>query len=233
KLRFDGQLGMEHNNLTQLRSQTANRIIGNAGINVVPSEKLNLGLRYTNYQTESMNEILQLNDTLRFVTISSQYGFNADYTQPGTLKRLNFTLYLNYNTVRDESQSESLGDVNVFTAGLTHGLTYVQKDLSIYPSINFNQYQYRTVDQSRYGFGLRIAKKMMDKKLMLNIGGQLYLNRYNGLNDGTSSNISMNGNYRFSPKRILTLTTLYRINESIVNRSFTEWRSTIKFSQSF
>lgn len=233
KLRFDGQLGMEHNNLTQLRSQTANRVIGNAGINLVPSEKLNLGLRYTNYQTESMNEILQLNDTLRFVTVSSQYGFNADYTVPGLIKRMNFTLYLNYNTVKDESQNESLGDISVFTAGLSHGLTFTQKELSIYPSINYNQYQYRTVDQTRYGLGLRVAKKLLDKKLMLNVGGQLFFNQYNGLNDGTSSNLSLNGNYRFSPKRSITLTTLYRINESIVNRSYTEWRSTLKLSQSF
>lgn len=162
---------MEHNNLTQLRSQTANRVIGNAGINLVPSEKLNLGLRYTNYQTESMNEILQLNDTLRFVTVSSQYGFNANYTVPGLIKRMNFTLYLNYNTVKDESQNESLGDISVFTAGLSHGLTFTQKELSIYPSINYNQYQYRTVDQTRYGLGLRVAKKLLDKKLMLNLGG--------------------------------------------------------------
>lgn len=233
KLRFDGQLGMEHNNLTQLRSQTANRVIGNAGINLVPSERLNIGLRYTNYQTESMNEILQLNDTLRFVTVSSQYGLNADYTQPGTFTRKNFTLYLNYNTVKDESQTETLGDISVFTAGLTHGLTYTQKDLSFYPSFNYNQYKYRTVDQTRYGLGLRVAKKLLDKKLMLNVGGQLFFNQYNGLNDGTSSNLSINGNYRFSPKRSITLTTLYRINESIVNRSYTEWRSTLKLSQSF
>ncbi len=233
KLRFDGQLGMEHNNLTQLRSQTSQRVIGNAGINFIPSEQLHLGLRYTNYQTESMNEILQLNDTLRFITVSTQYGLNADYTLPGKLLRKNFSFYLNYNKVKDESENQSLGNINVFTVGLSHGITFTQKELSIYPSINYNMYEYRNIDQTRYGFGLRVSKKLIDKKLMLNLGGQLFINQYNGLNDGTSSNISINGNYRFTPKRTLTLTTLYRINESIVNRSYNEWRSTLKFSQSF
>ncbi len=233
KLRFDGQLGMEHNNLTQLRSQTANRIIGNAGLNFIPSEQWHVGIRYTNYQTESMNEILQLNDTLRFVTVSTQYGLNADYTIPGKLQRKNFNLYINYNTVRDESETQGLGDINVFTAGITHGLTFIQKELNFYPSFNYNVYQYRNVDQTRYGFGLRVSKKMLDKKLMVNVGGQLFINEYNGLSDGTSSNFSLNGNYRFTPKQSLTLTTLYRINDSVVNPSYTEWRSTLKFSQSF
>ena len=53
------------------------------------------------------------------------------------------------------------------------------KELSIYPSINYNMYEYRNIDQTRYGFGLR-GKKLMDKKLMLNLGGQLFINQYNG-----------------------------------------------------
>lgn len=233
KIRLDGQLGLEHNNLTRLRTNTTDRVIGNANINVNLSESLQTSLQYSNFQTESVNELLQLNDTLRYVSSSQNFGSYTSYSIKKDSRNLNFNLYANYNTVRDLSEVEQLGDVDILSAGLSHGYTFVEHDLTLMPSVNYNQYNYRDVQQVRYGFGWKVSKKLFDKKLALSLGGNLYSNRYNDSNDGLSSNYSLNAAYKIGKKSLLSFNNTYRINNSSVNRSFTEIRSMLRYSHKF
>lgn len=233
KIRLDGQLGIEHNNLTKLRTNTTDRIIGNLNANINFSESLQTSLQYSNFQTESVNEILQLNDTLRFVSSSNNYGLYTNYLIKKDSRQLTFNLFINYNTVRDQSEFEQIGDVNIFSAGLAHGYTFEENDLSLFPSINYNQYNYRGISQVRYGGGIKINKKFFDKRLSLSLGTNLFTNKYDGLNDGWSSNFALNTVFKVGRKSSLALNNTFRIQNSTVNRSFREVRSVLRYNHRF
>ncbi|MBK9398747.1 MAG: hypothetical protein IPN55_16510 [Saprospiraceae bacterium] len=105
--------------------------------------------------------------------------------------------------------------------------------MSLFPSINYNQYNYRGISQVRYGGGIKINKKFFDKRLSLSLGTNLFTNKYDGLNDGWSSNFALNTVFKVGRKSSLALNNTFRIQNSTVNRSFREVRSVLRYNHRF
>ncbi|HZV69035.1 MAG TPA: hypothetical protein VFG10_05800 [Saprospiraceae bacterium] len=233
KIRFDIQLGLESNNLTQLRMNTTHRAIFYGNMNFTPNEKFYSTLIYSNFQTETDNRILLLNDTLRFVSVSSQYGLTSNYNLKNENRTASFTFNAFYNTVRDQSEVEQIGDINILSLSLSHGYQIPSLDLTIGPSINYNRYTYTEVEQNRYGGGLRVSKRLMDKKLNLSLSGTWSLNLYDQQKDGTVSYYLLSSSYKVTPKSTISFQFSFRNSTSLIHHSFDETRTFLRYNHNF
>jgi len=233
KIRVDGQLGFENNNLTSLRSNTTHRVIGNGTLNYMPDEKFYTTLTYSNYSTETENRILLLNDTLRFVSTSATYGLTSQWNHRTDARSVSFTFNAFYNTVLDQSEVEQIGDINILSLSLSNGYQIPSADLTIGPSILFNQYEYDDVVQNRYGGGLRISKRFLDKKINTSLAWTYSVNIYNQARDGNVSYYVLTGSYKLTAKSTISPNISYRVSNSLINASFREFRAFLRYHYNF
>lgn len=233
RIRFDGQLGLEKNNLTQLRMNTTHRLIGSGNVHFMPDDQFYTTLTYQNFQTETENRILLLNDTLRFVSVSRNYGLVSGYSWVTANKRLSLQFNAFYNTVRDESETEQIGDIDILSLSASHGHTISSVELTISPSVHYNQYTYSDVVQERIGGGLRLSKRWWEQKLSTSFSVSYSLNNYDGLRDGDTAYFVLNGAYKLSGKSTLSTNLSYRTASSLINRSFDESRASLRYQYQF
>lgn len=233
KLHLDGNFGVENNNLTKLRTSTTGRIISSAGLQLNLQDHWYAALRYSNFQTESENNILTINDTLRFVSTTSEYSSLVTYSMPGETWKKSFSLNAYYNTVTDQSTDRQIGDIKVLSMSASSNITWNTYDLTITPSGLFNEYQYSNIVQQRIGGGIKIQKRFFGKKLNTGLNYQYSLNLFDGKKDGYLSLIQANAAYRLNQKNSISLNGSYRISESLINEPFREIRLMIRYGIQF
>jgi hypothetical protein len=135
--------------------------------------------------------------------------------------------------VQDNSEVEQIGDIDILALSLSHAYQLPANDLTIGPSVHFNQYQYEDVTQNRYGGGLKVSKRFLDKKLHTSISGTYSLNTYNQLRDGDVSYYLLSGSYKLTDKSTMSINMSYRISNSLINASFREFRTFLRYHYNF
>lgn len=233
KLRLDGQVGLENNNLTGRRTNTTDRVIANANLNFYPNEQFYGTLTFSNFQTTSENQILQLDDTLRFVSVSNQIGISSAYIPKMNEKTMTINLSAFYNTVSDQSETQQIGDINILSLNLSNNVGFKPLDLTIGGNITFNQYEYANVQQNRYGFGLRATKRFFEKKLSFNTSANFSINEYDGKSDGQNQTYQLSTSYKTGKKSNISLNVSHRKVASLINRSFDETRAILRYGLNF
>lgn len=233
KIQLDGNLGLEQNNLTQLRLSTSNRVISSIGLNYNYKESWFATVRFTNFQTESENQILNLQDTLRFVSTTREYSSVLSYMMPNNTWKKSFTIHGYYNTVRDLSVEKQIGDIKVFSLQVNTTIGWKPRDINLTPSILFNSYDYSNINQKRIGGGLRIQKSFLKKKVIASINGQHSLNLIDQKKDGTVSYIQLSSQYKIDKKNSINLQASFRSSKSLINSSFDEFRLLVRYGIQF
>lgn len=232
-IRVDANIGLEHNNLTRLRTNTTNRFITSIGTQLNFKDSWYTSLRYANFQTESENNILSLNDTLRFVSTTSEFSGLVSYTLPGNSWKKSFSINSYYNTVVDQSIEKQIGDIKVLSLSANATFNWNPKDLQLIPSFIFNTYEYSGIVQQRIGSGIKIQKRLVDKKLNLSLNYQYSLNLYDKKKDGNLSLWQLNAAFKVNKKNSIALNSSYRISQSLINTSFNEFRLMLRYGLQF
>ncbi len=231
KLSLSSDIGVEKNNLSGYRLNTTRRLIGNATLNFTTSSSYYANLRYANYQTDSETDIINLSDTLRFISTTQQLGFFTGYKINGQSRDLSFSGSIFYNTVTDQSTIERLGDIHILSLNGSTSLLLKDSGISIIPTIHYYRYTYDDIIQNRYGGGLKSSISLLDKKIKTSVSTTYSYNDYNDRNDGYSSNTTLNFTYQISQLGSISLLSTYRISDSILQENFTEWRNRMRFTQ--
>jgi hypothetical protein len=233
KIHVDGNLGLEQNNLTRLRTNTTNRVISSIGTQLNLNEKWFSSIRFSNFQTESENNILTLNDTLRFVSTTQEYSTLISYTLPGEDWKKSFSFNAYYNTVSDQSTDRQIGDIRVLSLSANSSVAWKTYDLTFVPSLLFNEYRYEEIVQKRIGGGIKIQKRLAEKKVNVSMNYQYSLNLYDGKKDGSVNLIQLTSVYKVNKKNSVNLNGSYRMSESLINNSFNEFRLMLRYGLQF
>jgi len=234
KIRLSGQIGLQEDNLQNVRAIGTQRIIGNASAQIFISKKLNLGLRYSNFTRESTPGLVELNDTLRYVLVSQQTGITATYSTKSEDNSSNFTFYANRQSIEDRSVVSRLqGDIGAFTTGLSYGFRQKTTGLSIRPTVNYNRYPVGDDIQERYGGGLRLSRKFLEDKLRVNLSSTYNINDLNKFKTGSvwSNRLGLNGRINDIHNVNLSLSLIKRA--SLVRPDFTELRTSLGYGYIF
>lgn len=233
KLRLNGRLGIERNNLREYRSNDTERIIGRLQLAYKPTPDWNFGLNYSNYQTSAETRILSLNDTLRFVSVSNQAGFTASWLRRGQSRDLNLSLYTNYQNIDDQSAVERLTDLTAYSAALSAAWRFKHSELSIGPNIHYNRYLASNRTQERWGLGLTVAKPLIGDRLLGQFSSSISQNDLDGLRDGLTGIHSLRFRLRVGAKGQISWYNSYRHVDSVIRQAFNEWRSSLRYGLRF
>ncbi len=233
KARLDANVGIENNNLGGYRLSTTDRFIGNASLNIMPTDDFYTVLKYSNYQTEAVNEIINLNDTLRYVSVTNQYGIVTGVNFGDKRLKYGITGNVFFQRIQDQSEIERLGDLNALNITMVGRIEMEDYKLRISPNVFYNKYTSDTRDQERYGIGARVTKRLMDDRL--NVDGSIRFS-YNDIdkrNDGSVAYLSSRATYKATEKSSFSLMASFRSTSSITRNTFDETRLQLRYGISF
>ena len=192
KLNFAGSLGFQRNNLSNNLFTTDKRIIGSANLTWMATKRIVFSGIYSNYRASSDPSAINIQDTIRFVQVTANYGLMASYSISN--EKLGHNVVLSNNYQRANSISE--GDLNTvdngsefFNSNLSYTLGFIQSEINLTAAINYNQFASPGTLNESFGPTLSISKPFYKKKLVTMIGYTLFNNYLNKDFQDTSSNI--------------------------------------------
>ena len=192
KLNFAGSLGFQRNNLSNNLFTTDKRIIGSANLTWMATKRIVFSGIYSNYRASSDPSAINIQDTIRFVQVTANYGLMASYSISN--EKLGHNVVLSNNYQRANSISE--GDLNTvdngsefFNSNLSYTLGFIQSEINLTAAINYNQFASPGTLNESFGPTLSISKPFYKKKLATMIGYTLFNNYLNKDFQDTSSNI--------------------------------------------
>lgn len=233
KLRLQGNFGWQRNNLQGFRSVGTQRIIGGGSITFVPSKAWFLTARHSNYQRENIEGILELNDTLRLVSVTKMTHLSTRYKifQKNTTMTIGGNL--NFQSVQDQSEIEMLQkEIGNIGAAFSLGLKNKERGWNISTTLNYNQYSVETLLRKKYGMSIRASQKLLDDKLRIKFSGNFRLNE-NGEQGKTNSFSSRLGlSWKIFGKHSLNLQGGY-LHRNLSQKSISEFRGRLGYGFSF
>lgn len=233
KLLLTGRVGLERNNLRGYRTNETSRVIINTTLGYRPNDDWNWNLRVANFTTNSNPEILELNDTLRYVTVNTNASLNGSWTIRKKERDLRLSLFLNHSGIDDQSLVQRLTELNTYATTLSAAWTWKNTGMTVGPSLQYFRYDLPTTNQERFGVGINVGRSFWDKRLTANLGSTLSQNDVGGLRDGTIGLHRLRFRYRLGKKQSISLSNSFRHAHSLTRRNFREWRSQVRYGLRF
>jgi len=175
--------GLQKDDLNNAKQSQMQRLLLSGNVAIRPSQKLNIGLSYSNQQSytfirtgfEQINQVTpyQNLDTLNFTQLSQNAGFNCNYTLRQNKKQVQL---ISFNCNYMESANKKgdiirLGEVTRFlnsTAG--HTLTLQDVGLTVATGANFSYNYAAAISGVTWGPTLNLSKLFFNKILRTNCG---------------------------------------------------------------
>ena len=233
KLNFNLSVGFEHDDLEKNKASGTSRVVGSMNINIIPSERLNVGLSYSNFQTytnvksnfELINQENQLDrlDTLNFVQLSQSAGINVNIVTKKTERQTqNMNLNLSYQDAANKQGGVyHPGSVTeMINASSTYTVSFPESGLSFNGAVNFNNSKLRNENTVTWGPSLGVSSRLFKKKV--NVGTSFSYN--SGHLKGVKQNevFAARFNSSYSPIERHNITLSYNWQwRSILNRPST------------
>ena len=232
KLRIQGSIGQERDNLLGHKAFTSVRTIGSVAILFRQGQNLFIQGRYNNYQQENESGLYVINDSIRVLTTTSNVMLASQFTiLKSDLKEVRVNANIFSNQVIDEVAIE--GNQELFTGmGGYLNANYILKEkaFSIGPVFNYQDFKSVETHQKRIGIGVNASKSFFDQKLNASIN-TIYNSDINQENDdGYFLSFFFNLRYNIQKQFAVNLRLNHNNNQGIISQSYNEWRGHLSFS---
>ncbi|MFK8056417.1 MAG: hypothetical protein AB8F78_09890 [Saprospiraceae bacterium] len=236
KVRIDSRLGRQRNNLNNLLITTSARWIGSLSIQARLSPKLNLRVRYYNFQTELEDGLVIVDDTLRRGQQTATYTISPTYRQRKNGKTLTIRFNANYRDIAFQQPGRDRQNLDQTSLKLSGGQQWSANDIGYTANIRWWQSGAELIEreQQNVGLGVNVNKGLLDKQLRLGSSAQFTQRTRGGEADGSVFNIGFTANYRITPKSLINLRSTFLVSGSPVpQRDFTEARNHLSYRLTF
>jgi len=216
KLQFDGNFGIQRDNLDNSKPSTLSRIIGSANANYHAGD-FNLAMNYSNYTTDIAYVLDSDLDSLNAVVITQDLTLNSTYSILTKAEdQHNFILTGSYQDVTDEvtdpdrsAASKMLNLSFVYSYGMKNGKT------SINTNLNYNENELSLLKANRVGAGIGISQNLLENKMNLGLNVNYFSANVETDNDlkNRTLNLQFRSNYRISRSHALNVSC------TLLNRS--------------
>jgi hypothetical protein len=182
KISINLSAGIEHDDLSNTKVSASSRFVGSAGLSFAPSERVNLNLSYSNFQTYSnarsnFEQINQENpldrlDTLSFVQLSQSGGFNLSLITKKTEAELhNLNINIAYqDAANKQSGIFRPGSVTEMINGSTsYSWSFLKSGLTLNGALNINNSKIMNGNTLTWGPTMGLNSRFLDKKAMLSL----------------------------------------------------------------
>jgi hypothetical protein len=230
KLRFNGQVGIERNNLLNHKSTINKRFIGTLAMAYQSKSPFRAQMQFNNYDISIQPAIIELNDTFRFARIMNQLRFSPSYTIKGTNVLHNVSLTGMIQGVNTDIIGRAEGFSNNNFANLNYALTLPNKKITASMGIEYNSNQDSRFIRERYGLNSSIARPFLKNTLNTSFQFSLYNNLINGKNDGAMIRNGFTTNYKLKNGHSFSWFFFYINRKSIVFENSSDIQSRIQYN---
>jgi hypothetical protein len=238
KIRFTGSLGLQRDNLQNLKRATAKRVIGAANLSAELTNELGLDLSYTNFSNTQRVRTIRFADTLRIAQSTQNYSVSPRYFYATAAHSHSVILSANYNTFRELNASRSLEDTGneITTSNYfgTYQVGFVASRATLFASLNHTKSGSQSIHDKNYG--LTIGGSKAFSKMMLSLSSGYQISDRNGMAGriiNSSFQARYNANSRHSFQAMLMFLGNYPEHISTLQRKFTEVRSEVGYTYNF
>lgn len=234
RVTLNGQFGIQHTNINNLRKNTSERIVYSVNANFLLKSAAGLSLNYSNFAIDQQAGYAALNDTFRFVQNTSV--FNASpflrFGKDDVKYMVNFTY--NQSQVRDLSPFAEARDLAQMQAQvLSFRTDYTQTDWSWSVSVLRNLSDFQEINSQRIGGSLQIGKKFSKPDWQCNARAGYNKLKYQFEDDGYALNASLSSSVRVQKHLSLQCLLSYLDKAAVRSRAYDEWRFTVSLSYDF
>lgn len=234
KINTNVNIGIERNNLRNLDYMSRKRLIMNMNGSWMATQELMFSGNFSNYRFETTDGLVNINDTLRYINVSKNYGLNGSYNKK--TEKLHWGIFGGFQQqqMTDLSPIARIGgDVNNFNLNAGVKLTWTAYDLTVSPSLLHSTYEYSESDRKRSGIGINLQKSFLDKKLSVNTSSRISTDKLNGVKDGTVFNQRLGLNVQVFGNSQANITFYYISKKSETSTSFNEVRLSVRYGIKF
>lgn len=230
KLSLSTNAGLQKDNLDNSRMNNNTRFVGSGNINVVPGEKLNIGLSYSNFLSYTnvkstfdfinQTEPFENWDTLNYRQVSQNFGVNSTYQLVGDKeKRQILSFNLTYQ-ISDNLQNErSIEKSDFYNLNFSHLISFQAINLNINTHIAMNRIDAGGNISSTWGPGLTISKLFLERTLRTSLTTAYNTSSTNGLKVGDIYNFRLGIGYSLKKQHQFNLNFLYQLRQQPRNGS--------------
>lgn len=168
KIRFNGSLGFQRDNLQNQKQATANRVIGAANISADLNEKLGMDLNFTNFTNSQRSRTILLADSFLIAQTTRNLSITPRYIH--TTPTANHVVIFSFNRMELMDQNARTSENNNIESNhifLNYQLSLNEKNTSFNLNLNSTKINLANGLNSNEGITVGIQKRILDKKLML------------------------------------------------------------------
>ncbi|MDR1763447.1 MAG: hypothetical protein LBR64_05790 [Dysgonamonadaceae bacterium] len=243
KMNINLSLGYERDDLDNAKASASSRIVGSANVTVMPNERINANLSYSNFQTytnvrsnfELINQENPLDklDTLNFVQLSQSANLNVNIiTRKNEAQSHSLNINLSYQDAANKQGGVyHIGSVTeMINAMAAYSWTFLKSGLTLNGAVNLNNSKILNGNTLTWGPTLGASTRLLKKKI--NLSGSLSYNA--GSLEGVKQNevflCRINSSYSFLKRQSLTLAFNYQwrsafnrpgVNNSLLTLGYT------------
>lgn len=240
KMRVNGSVGFQRNNLFDDKSNQTNRRINSLQISYAPINQLSFSSSYTNYQVNQQQiDIIRRDviDSLQLEQFSNNLSLNANYNFGDKVKRYALSLGFSKQSVSQTNNNEALGNNDSKSVSPTFSFRYNNKETKwgYKASANYNDFKNSNINSFRWGINGSANKTFADDKFSLNATTSYYSTKLDGEKGGNTVRMGIRGNYSPTEKHSIGFGTTF-INQGSSNariKGFSEFIGNLNYSYAF
>ncbi len=234
KARFLGTLGIQRNNLTGNRSETTQRVIGNAVLSINPSQKFGIETNYMNAAVNQRDGVVRLNDTIRVAMLNTNIGITPHWNWTDSLRSSNLMLSLNYQQLNDRNPfTREFANLNTTFATANFSKNYQKSGWGWSAGANFNNIKVYQINSNRYGGTVGVNKSWSEGRNSAAWSSTWNLSEVGDTQDGSIWSNTLNLGWNFAEVYQWSFFTSVLINRSKAFENYTEWQGGTTLSRTF
>ncbi len=240
KVRVNGSVGWQRNNLREDKTNQTNRRINSLQVSYVPIPRLTASMSFTNFQINQQRlDVIRRDviDSLQLEQFSNNLSLNVNYNFGDKVKRYSLSAGFNRQSMSQEQNNEALRDNDSRSLSPTFSFRYNNKDTKwgYRASFNLNDFENSSVSSVRWGVALNADKKLADDKLMLNASGSWNQTSLDGGSAGTTIRTGLRCSYNAGEKHTLSGSAHFIQRASSNDRieGFNEFLGSLSYNYAF
>ncbi len=237
RLRVNGTIGIQQDNLNKSKAQTTRRLIGSGQLSWQPSAVFGMNVQYANYGLSQNPVARSISDTTRLEQVNQNLTIIPHWSFVKPHKVQTISLVLGYHALSDQSTGITYtAELTSLFATANYHIHFPQNGWGIQLGLNEQRVQLSQGSTESRGGNVGFSKSSANGKLALNSQYAYYLNRFEQSANGSTQNIRLGFSWKLAKNHSVQLQLRQLIHQAPqggASPSFNESQGTFSYQFQF
>lgn len=197
KIRLNGSIGRQRDNLLNTKMITTQRLIGSAGLSINTGKKYGIDIQYGNYGIAQRAGVVPLNDTIRLAIANQNFNVVNRLSFINKRRAMTWVLLTTYQEMMNLNPlSPAFLQSQVIIANLNMNYTFLSTGLNLNGGFNYSRSAFSVGELIMLGPLFGVGKAMLKNRLNTSVSAGVMTNSYNSVATGLTVNGNVNLNYK-------------------------------------